>query len=374
MALKHSIFAFFLGLGAFSLAWPVVQPAHGSCGSVTCFVVIGSEQQVSPAGLLTTNFFLTYTPQSTLLSGTNGVIPAVDLLNRQLVLNHHQEQKTLSQMATLSLNYGVSDRIGIEVAIPYKYLQHHHIDGLGEDNNGAGAANKFTDSGFGDILVNAKYNWLPSLRSMIVTGIGVYLPTGSNRAADPSGAGVMEPTIQLGRGQVGIQPSFYQTYEIIPHRLNQFSSGAYRHTFRNGFGYQFGDQFDFSAGANLVTAPWLVLTNQFNFRYMFQDSFRSSLARSQTPSDPTFPGEAIVIDPNIVDRKVPTTGSTWFAVTPGVLLTLEPLIDTPLTRNMSAYFFAQVPLYRDFHGNLAQGTSYLFGITKVFDLNPLTRS
>jgi hypothetical protein len=341
---------------------------------VTCFVVIGSEQQVSPQGLLTANFFLTYTPQSTLLSGTNGVIPAVDLLNKQLVLNHHKELSTLSQMASLSLNYGVTDRFGVEVAIPYKYLQHHHIDGLGEPPGGLGQENKFTDSGFGDILVNAKYNWMPSLTSMIVTGIGVYLPTGSNRAADPSGAGIMEPTIQLGRGQFGIQPSFYQTYEIIPHRLNQFTSGSYRHTFRNNFGYQFGDQFDFAAGANLVTVPWLVLTNQFNFRYMMQDHFRSSLARSQTPSDSTFPDEAIVLDPNIVNRAVPTTGSTFFSVTPGWRITLDPLIDTSLTRNMSAYFFAQVPLYRDFHGNLAQGTSYLFGVTKVFDLNPLTRS
>jgi hypothetical protein len=75
-----------------------------------------------------------------------------------------------------------------------------------------------------------------------------------------------------------------------------------------------------------------------------------------------------------VNRAVPTTGSTFFSVTPGWRVTLDPLIDTSLTRNMSVYFFAQVPLYRDFHGNLAQGTSYLFGVTKVFDLNPLIRS
>jgi hypothetical protein len=31
-----------------------------------------------------------------------------------------------------------------------------------------------------------------------------------------------------------------------------------------------------------------------------------------------------------------------------------------------AYFFAQVPLARDANNNLAQGTSYTFGITKYF--------
>ncbi len=48
-------------------------------------------------------------------------------------------------MVTLDLNYGITDRLGIEVAIPYMMLQHQHIDGLGEDNGGAGTAKRFTD-------------------------------------------------------------------------------------------------------------------------------------------------------------------------------------------------------------------------------------
>jgi hypothetical protein len=126
-------------------------------------VVIGSAQQVSPAGLLTVNSFYNYTPQSTLLSGTNGVIPAVDLDNRDLILGHHQEIKTISQMVTLDLNYGVTDRFGIEVAIPYKKVYHRHIDGLGEANGGAGEVTEFSDDGIGDIFINAKYNMLPTL-------------------------------------------------------------------------------------------------------------------------------------------------------------------------------------------------------------------
>lgn len=381
MVVKRSLFVFGLGLIAWLFAWPIVQTAEGSCGSVTCFVVIGSQQQVSPKGLLTINGFYNYTPQGTLLSGTDGVIPAVDLDNRQLILGHHKEIRTITQMYTLDLNYGVTDRFGLEVAIPYKKIKHRHVDGLGEVNGGAGEETHFSDNGFGDIFINAKYNVLPSLRSLLVTGFGVYVPTGDHNQTTAGLSGepgeTMEPTAQIGRGQVGIQPSFYQTYEIIPHRLNQFTSGSYRHTFRNGFGYQFGDQFDFSLGANLVTVPWLVLTNQFNFRYMMRDHFRGSLARSQTPSDPTFPGEVIVLDESIRNRSVPTTGSTYFAYTPGFQLNLGDLIQTtfniktPLVDNTSLYFYAQVPVYRDFNGNLAQGTSYVFGITKVLQvLNP----
>jgi len=374
MAVKHSVFAFFLALGAFSLAWPVVQ-AQGSCGSVTCFVVIGSQQQVSPKGLLTVNGFYNYTPQGTLLSGTDGVIPAVDLDNRQLILGHHREIRTISQMYTLDLNYGVTDRFGLEIAIPYKKIKHRHIDGLGEANGGAGEETRFSDNGFGDILINAKYNLLPTLRSMVVMGFGVYVPSGDH---DQTTAGLsgepgetMEPTAQIGRGQVGLQASVYQTYELIPHRLNQFATGSYRHTFRNNFGYQWGDQFDFGLGANLVTVPWLVLSNQFNFRYMARDHFKGSLARSQTPSDPTFPDEAIVLDPNILNRAVPTTGSTYFAYTPGFQVGLGGLIKSSLTENTSLYFYAQIPIFRDFNGNLAQGTSFVVGLTKLFQvMNP----
>ena len=374
MAGKRFTLWFILSLALVFFSWPGVQPAQASCGSVTCFVVIGSAQQVSPAGLLTVNTFYNYTPQATLLSGTNGVIPAVDLDNRDLILGHHQEIKTISQMVTLDLNYGVTDRFGIEVAIPYKKIYHRHIDGLGEANGGAGEVTEFSDNGIGDIFINAKYNMLPTLSSMVVMGFGMYLPTGDH---DQKTAGLegsdetMEPTAQLGRGQVGLQGSIYQTYEIIPHRLNQFASASYRHTFRNGFDYQFGDQYDVGFGANLVTVPWLVLANQFNFRYMVHDSFKGSLSQSLTPSDPGFPDEATVIDPNITNRAVPTTGSTYFAYTPGVQISLGELIKTSLTENASLYFYSQIPVYRDFNGNLAQGISYVFGITKLFQvMNP----
>jgi hypothetical protein len=231
MAAKRFTLGFILSLALAFISWPGAQTAQASCGSVTCFVVIGSQQQVSPKGLLTVNAFYNYTPQGTLLSGTNGVIPAVDLDNRQLILDHHREIRTISQMYTLDLNYGVTDRFGIEVAIPYKRVRHQHVDGLGEANGGAGEPTRFSDNGIGDILINAKYNLLPTLSSMVVTGFGIYLPTGDHnqKTAGLNGPETMEPTAQLGRGQFGLQGSIYQTYEIIPHRLNQFASASYRH-------------------------------------------------------------------------------------------------------------------------------------------------
>ncbi len=341
--------------------------AQAACGAVTCFVVIGSQQQVPQAGLLTTNTIYNYTPMR-LLSGTSGVIPAIDQTQRRLILDHHQETRTITNTLTFDLNYGITDRWGVEVTIPYLWRTHKHTDGLGEDGpTGEGERVTFSDDNIGDMTITTKYNVLPTLRSMLVLMFGVQLPTGSTTATDSAG-GVMEAPTQLGRGQVGLIGSIYQTYELIPHRLNQFSFASYRHTFRNNDGYQFGDEYNLNIGANLVTVPWLVLMGQFNYRYLVHDNISASLERSATPADVPFPGDPIVIDPLITDRRVPNTGSTFLAFSPGFQVNLEGLFDSPLTRMTSFYFYSQIPVARDSNNNLAQGTSFIFGITKSFQV------
>jgi hypothetical protein len=302
------------------------------------------------------------------LDGTNGVISAVDQADRALILDHHQETRTITQQATLDLNYGLTDRIGLQLTLPYVWRTHRHIDGLGEGvPNGEGEPVNFSANGIGDIRAGIKYNVLPTIRSMVVFGFGVYLPTGNTHAHDSAGA-VMESPTQLGRGQVGLNPTIYQTYELIPHRLNQFASASYRHTFRNNNGYQFGDEYQLNAGLNLVTTPWLILTSQINYRYLVHDNFSSSLSRSATPADGPglFPGDPIQIDSTILSRAVPNTGSTYHAFSPGFQLNLGQLVESSWTDMTSAYFFAQIPFARDSNNNLAQGTSYIFGLTRSF--------
>jgi hypothetical protein len=372
MAGKRFILGFILSLALVVFSWPVVQQAQASCGAVTCFVVIGSQQQVPTAGLLTVNTIYNYTPMR-LLDGTNGVIPGLDQGNRMMILDHHQETRTITQQATLDLNYGLTERFGLQLTLPYVWRTHKHIDGLGEDGGGAGESTNFSANGAGDMRVGLKYNALPTLRSLVVLGFGVYLPSGNTHAHDNVGS-LMESTSQVGRGAVGLNPTIYQTYELIPHRLNQFASASYRHTFRNNDGYQFGDQWDFNAGVNLVTVPWLVLSSQFNYRYMVHDNFSSSLFRSATLADQAttgFPGDPVPIDQTIQNRAVPTTGSTFLAFSPGFQLSLDGMIDSAWTRMTSVYFHAQIPVARDSNNSLAQETSYVFGLTRSFQmLNP----
>ena len=337
--------------------------APASCGAVSCFVVIGAQQQIPQQGVLTVNGIYNYTPMR-LLSGTTGIIPAADQARQRLILDHHQEVRTITQTYTLDLNYGITDRLAVEFTLPYLKRKHQHIDGLGESATEAGEPVNFSDNGIGDMRVTVKYNVLPALRHNVVMGFGLELPTGDTRARDSSGQ-ILESSGQLGRGNVGLIGSIYQTFELIPHRLSEFAFASYRHTFRNQDGYQFGDEYQFNAGFNLVTAPWLVLTNQFNYRYLTHDNVTANLEQSAAP---LAGGEPTVIDSRILDRRVSNTGSTYFAYTPGFQLDLGRLIESQYTEATSLYFMAQIPLARDANNNLAQGTSFVFGFSRSFQL------
>ncbi|MDH4096768.1 MAG: transporter [Nitrospira sp.] len=366
---KRFLLGLILGVVSTSFSWFSLQAAHAACGSVTCFVVVGSQQQVPQAGLLTFNTIYNYTPMR-LPDGTNGVIPAIDQADRRLILDHHREIRTITQTVTFDLNYGITDRLGIQVTIPYLWRTHKHLDGLGEAGpNGNGELVPFRDNGVGDVTFTGKYNILPTLRSMIVTGFGVQVPTGTTTARDDHG-GIMESPGQLGRGHVGLIGSLYQTYELIPQRLNQFFYGSYRHTFRNNDGYQFGDEYNLSLGASgvpLASTPWLMLTGQFHWRYMVHDNMNASLWQS-APAGNGGEVDPFEIDPLFANRRVPNTGSTYFAFSPGFQMSLDGIIDSPLTKMSSAYFYAQLPIMRDSNNNLAQGTSYIFGFTRSFQL------
>ena len=334
---------------ASSMLWP--SSGYASCGSVSCFVVIGSQQQVPMKGLLTVNAIYNWTPMEA-PSGEGGRIPFANQGARTLTLANLNVNRieTTTRTATLDLNYGLTERLGIQVAIPYKHV---------ESNAQIGGLNPvpYSEGGLGDIRATLKYNVLPTLRSMVVLGVGVDFPTGDyGRLANPNT--LAESTLQIGRGNFGVVPMIYQTYELIPHRLNQFALASYRYTAKNSDGYKFGDEVNVSLGLNIIPlekTPWLVLMQQFNFRWMQNDAMDAALFQFNPNT-----GGSILLDPAIKFRSVPTTGSTYLAYSPGIMVNVFNFA--------SAYFIAQIPIHRDFNGNLEQQISYIFGVTKSFQL------
>jgi hypothetical protein len=261
----------------------------------------------------------------------------------------------------LDVNYGLTNNFTIEVLVPHKRLVHTHTVELGTDNGGFGTYERFSNAGIGDIRLNGKYAYLPTLRSLVVLAFGVDLPTGDSHATsnvDPSK--LQEPTLQLGRRSWGIVPSIYQSYEIIPHLLNQFASVSYQHAFTGPNSYRFGDVYVLSGGINVKTLKIVTLTGQFNWRYAVHDEFTGMLQLAPTdPADPNFGAGPIVIDSESKRRPVTTTGSTMLAFSPGISVAVR--------ENLRAYFFAQIPVVTDFNGGLIPDVGYLFGLSMTFN-------
>lgn len=331
--------------------------ALASCGSAACFMITGDEASVQQKGELSVDFRYAYTI-SKLDTGVSGRVAAVDQEAHRIVLNEHKEQRTISETEILDINYGLTDRVTLEVTVPYRRVNHTHFIEVGNANGGSGTFEKFQEAGVGDVRLTAKYSMLPTLRNLVVTGLGVDLPTGNSSAKNINGI-LQEPTLQIGRRAYGIYASMYQSYEVVPHRLNEFTSASYHHSFLNPNNYQFGDEYVLSAGMNLRMLEVVTLTGQFNWRYAVHDEFKGSTLESALfLGDPGFPGDSVVVDPDPKRRPVPNTGSTMLAFSPGVSVQVRD--------NLRAYFFAQIPVARDFNGGLIPDVSYLTGLSMSF--------
>src|SRR2546425_79404 len=327
--------------------------ALASCGSAACFLLTGEEGAVQLEGKLSVGLTYAYTI-SKLQSGTSGFVTAVDQEERRLIMNEHAEHRTVLEVTTLDVNYGLTNNLTLELLVPYKHNKHTHIIERGSiDTGGAGRYEAFPDAGvwgIGDIRVNTKYSFLPTLRSLMVVGFGVDLPTGNSHATNING-NLQEPTLQLGHRTWGLAPSIFQSYEIIPHVLDQFARVSYQHSFTGPNSYRFGDVYVVSGGLNYKTLKILTLTGQFNWRYAVHDEFAGSL---EIVSEAPGGGPNIVLDPEIKRRPVPNTGGTTLAFSPGISVQVRD--------QLRAYFFVQVPVVQDYNGGVGCGVGFFVGV------------
>src|SRR5436309_5653609 len=200
--------------GSWALALALVvliggaSEALASCGSAACFLLTGEEGAVQLEGKLSVGLTYAYTI-SKLQSGTNGFVTAVDQEERRLIMNEHAEHRTILEVTTLDVNYGLTNNLTLELLVPYKHIKHTHIIERGSSATvGEGEYEDFQEAGIGGIRVNSKYSYLPSLRSLLVFGFGVDLPTGNSHANNINGT-LQEPNPQLWRRAWVIVPSMY---------------------------------------------------------------------------------------------------------------------------------------------------------------------
>ena len=334
-----------------------VRSGEASCGSASCFLTIGNMPSVQPKDLVRVDLNYSYVPQT----GPTNQVAAVNVEEKEQILNEHLEFQTINQRLQLDVNYGVTDNITVQLQVPVIFRDHDHRIEVGRPapENPKGEFENFDTAGLGDIRLMAKYGFLPTLRSLFLVGLGVDFPTGNFEARNSEG-NIQEPTLQVGRGDYGIIAHAFQSYELIPHKLNQFLSYTYQHTFENKLGYQFGDTHFINGGLNWLVTPRITLSGQLNYRYALRDEFEGSLEAHGFIGSP---GKA-TLDPVIRKRGVANTGSTSLFFTPGLTLLLAD--------NTSWYFYSQVPLVQDFNGGLEQGVSFLTGFVHFFAIGDST--
>ena len=71
-----------------------LQSALASCGAVSCFMVIGSQAGIPQKGTVTANVIYQNINQGDLIDGTTGIIPAVEIDGREIVIGEHRERST----------------------------------------------------------------------------------------------------------------------------------------------------------------------------------------------------------------------------------------------------------------------------------------
>jgi len=310
-------------------------PVFATCGSANCFLVTGTEEGINNEGALTLDLSYRYVDLSRKLEGSSSVTevltPKIDFENDVILRNHHREIRTLNTMMQLDLDYGLSDRVTLFTTLPFlNDKRHEHFDDVGTLNehftNGDGT------SGFGDIRFGARWAFEVRPKDILVGGLGLRLPTGPYRLLDGEGD-INEPTIQPGTGATAITASLYYAHHPTLRGGEWFASGSYQANQGNDLRYRIGSEAILNLGFDRRLKGRATWSVQINSRWTARDEFLGS--------------------------RVPSTGSTFVNVTPGIRLSASS--------GVSVYGFVQVPAYeRVNETNLGPRGGLLFGISKLF--------
>lgn len=279
---------------------------------------------------------------------------------------HHDERFTVNHSWNLSLDYGLAPRFTVGLRLPFSERYHRHISrgheeqgmGKGEAIGGGlfeGGSEVETGLGehwryrqLGDIQLLGRYLLIPpsSPQSPALTLFaGLKLPTGRTGVENGSGEKA-EITMQPGSGSVDplLGFSYLQHFEVPTPQgetayLPLFVSVLGRINGSAGrYGYRPGDEVLVNLGTSYPLSQRVDLLAQVNYRYRGRDDAGHA------------PG-----------LEAEDTGGESLMVSPGLRF--------HLTEALSAYAYAQLPVYRRVHGiQTTADWSVLTGINYRFDL------
>lgn len=319
--------------GAFLLCAATAREARATCGSANCFLVTGTSEALVAPHAVTLDLSWRYVAMDRRLDGTREVdtvlTPKIDFENETIVPGHHAEIQTLNSYLDLALGWGVTRRLTVIGVLPIvaRHDHEHYDDADTPDpvfNDSDGGA------GFGDARLGARYGFVVGVKNLLAGTLSVKAPTGAWKLHDAEG-GISEPGLQPGTGSWDLVAGLYYARAITPNRFEWFTSGSYRANGTNGLEYATGDESVLSTGVEGAVGTRAFWSMQVNARHAGRDAYLG--------------------DP------VPSTGSTWVALTPG-LRSSGPV---------SFYGFVQIPVYEKVNEqNLAPRYGVELGVAKTF--------
>jgi hypothetical protein len=309
------------------------EVAHASCGSSSCPIDLHALQ--FGEGKFSLDLSFQYIDQDQPRIGSRraqiGAIPS-----------DHDEIRTINRLATLQLNYSLSERFQMAVTLPYVSRSHVHFDAENARNE------RWNFADFGDAAVQGRVRLFvsdaPEHSSLWLTG-GVKLPTGTRCEIGSTGEDA-EVTIAPGSGSTDALLGVTYHSGVV---RNTALQGELGHTTlipyfvalnarMNGRGtndYRRGHEVQLNAGTEYPLTSAIHLLGQINSRIVAKD------AVGQT------------------NENRDLTGGQYVYLSPGVRVLLAS--------KTSIYGFVQLPIYQHVNGlQLTSKANYVAGIRKSF--------
>jgi hypothetical protein len=254
------------------------------------------------------------------------------------IRGHHDEAYTVSRVHRLTGAYGLTDRLGVEFALPLVSRSHGHV----HHHMGQNLPEAWSFSGLGD--VSASLTWAlvrpagPGAWPVITVGLGGEFATGEHAVENEDGDHA-EPGITPGSKSTDLLAglSARWTPQARSGRpLPVFVSLAYKANGRGEDGYRLGDVFTANAGAGYPLWERVNLFGQVNLRVAGRDSRGNTHEEVQKTG-----GESLFLSPGVEYRFL----KDWFA---------SALVQLPVYRRVN-----QIQLVSDY--NFLSSVTYRFG-------------
>lgn len=316
---------------------PLTNKALASCGATGCPVDVPGVKTLG-AGEARLSLLAEYVHQDQALAGRKRVATGH-------VSGHHDEQETLNEIKTFDLSIGLSDRMSVQVEVPFIHREHTHV----HNHHGVPQPpDRWDFNGMGDVRVGLRRDILRmgNERPFTAELLGkVEFPTGRDNAKNHDGMDA-EPGILPSDNAYAFITGFAirkdlsaPTINGLYGRMPLFLSTTYQWNEPGIDDYRLGNVWLLNVGTAYPLLPRLSALLQTNLKVARRDD------RGKT------------------HEEVEKTGGTFVYVSPG--------FELGFSEALSSFILVQIPVYQRVNvvqlvsdWNLAAGVSYRFSLVQ----------